>query len=120
MAAGGGAVHTVRPIVETDIPAGAYAFDTLTGKLAIDQAKCATCGTKGCVEACAPKILKLEDGNPVLAIGRDEAKKGKCTECLACEIFCKYHERDAITIVLPIPGLKEYRERINSVRVPRC
>ena len=115
MAAGGGAVHTIRPVVEPDIPAGAFAFDTLTGKLAIDQAKCASCGTKGCVEACAPKILKLEDGKPVLAISREEAGKGKCTECLACEIFCKYHERDAITIVLPIPGLKEYRDRIKGM-----
>jgi succinyl-CoA synthetase beta subunit len=119
MEEGGEAVHVVRPIVEPEIPAGAYAFETLTGKVAFDRTKCAACKTKGCVEACGPKILKLEDGKPVLAIGKDEAKKGKCTECLACEIYCKYHEQDAITIVLPIPGLREYRERLrNSVRVP--
>ena len=59
-----------------------------------------------------PRILKLEEGKPVLAISSEEAKKGKCTECLACEIFCRFHEQDAITIHLPIPGLKEYRERI--------
>jgi hypothetical protein len=48
----------------------------------------------------------------VLAIPAEEAKKGKCTECLACEIYCKFHELDAIVAHLPIPGLKEYREKI--------
>jgi len=108
---GGGAVHAVRPMADPEIAAGAYLFETLTGKLAVDHARCAACATKGCVEACGPKILKLEGGRPVLAIGKDEARKGKCTECLACEIYCKFHEKDAITIVLPIPGLKEYREK---------
>jgi hypothetical protein len=55
--------------------------------------------------------LKLEDELPVLAVSRDEAKKGKCTECLACEIFCTFHEQDAIVIHLPIPELREYREK---------
>ena len=48
----------------------------------------------------------------MLAIEREDAKKGKCTECLACEIFCKFHEQDAIVIQLPIPGLIEYRNRL--------
>ena len=108
---GGGAVHAVRPLDEPRLPAGAYLFETLTGRLAIDHSRCSSCSTKGCVEACGPKILKLEDGRPVLAIGKDEARKGKCTECLACEIYCKFHEQAAVTIALPIPGLKEYREK---------
>jgi hypothetical protein len=58
--------------------------------------------------------LKLEDGKPVLSVSREEAKKGKCTESLACEIFCTFHEKDAIFIHLPIPGLKEYRENIGK------
>ena len=104
--------HRVKPLGEPSHPEGSYQFESLTGSLSFDHKRCISCKTKGCVEACAPKILKLEAGLPVLAIGRDEAKKGKCTECLACEIFCKFHERDAIVIKLPIPGLKEYRERI--------
>lgn len=64
------------------------------------------------MEACSPGILKLEKEKPVLAISREEAEKGKCTECLACEIFCTYHEQNAVFIRLPIPGLKEYREKV--------
>ena len=107
-----GALHIVQPITESQIPKDAYAFDTLTGRLSIDHQKCPACRTKGCVGACAPKILKLEAEKPVLAIPAEDARKGKCTECLACEIFCTYHEQKAIFIHLPIPGLKEYREKI--------
>lgn len=104
--------HEVKPIAEPAIPGDAYTFETLTGRLSIDQRKCAACKTKGCIEACAAKILKLEDGKPVLVIPADEAKRGKCTECLACEVFCAFHEQNAIVIHLPIPGLKEYRKKI--------
>jgi len=106
------ALHTVKRIVEASVPADAYVFDSLTGRLSFDHKKCPACKTKGCVGACAPKILKLDEGRPELAISREDAKKGKCTECLCCEIFCTYHEQKAITIELPIPGLKEYREKI--------
>jgi hypothetical protein len=58
------------------------------------------------------EILKLVDDKPVLAVSPEDAKKGKCTECLACEIFCRFHEQNAIHIHLPIPGLKEYRDRM--------
>jgi succinyl-CoA synthetase beta subunit len=105
-----GRFHSLRPIEDPVYPANGYGFDILTGKLSIDHAKCAGCKTKGCVEACAPRILKLEEGRPVLAIPAEDARRGKCTECLACEIFCKFHEQDAIFIHLPIPGLKEYRD----------
>jgi succinyl-CoA synthetase beta subunit len=106
------ALHIVQPMSDPQIPQDAYAFDTLTGRLSVDHRKCAACRTKGCVGACAPKILKLEAEKPVLAIPVEDARKGKCTECLACEIFCTYHEQKAIFIHLPIPGLKEYREKI--------
>jgi len=114
VAKGGGKRYEVRPIVETPVPDGAYVFETVTGRLSFDHAKCPDCKTKGCVPACAPKILKLEDGKPVLAVSVEDARKGKCTECLACEIFCKFHERDAIVVHLPIPGLREYREKVRS------
>jgi len=104
--------HEVKPVVDPVIPPNCYFFETLTGKLSIDHQKCPDCRTKGCIEACSAEILKLEDGKPVLSVSREEAKKGKCTECLACEIFCTFHEQGAIFIHLPIPGLKEYREKI--------
>lgn len=104
--------HRVRPMADPVIAVGAYAFETFTGKIYVDHQKCTECQTRGCVSSCKPEILKLDEGKPVLAVSPEEAKKGKCTECLACEIFCKFHEQDAITIHLPIPGLKEYREKI--------
>jgi succinyl-CoA synthetase beta subunit len=110
--------HEVRPLVEPAAPPNAYAFDTLTGRLSFDHAKCPGCRTRGCVTACAPGILKLENGLPVLALPPEDAKKGKCTECLACEIFCKFHELDAIIMNLPIPGLKEYRDKVIAAGRP--
>jgi succinyl-CoA synthetase beta subunit len=104
--------HKVRPVIEPEIKESAYSFKTVTGEIFIDHKKCSSCATKGCVEACSPGILKLENEKPVLSISREEAEKGKCTECLACEIFCTYHEQDAIFIRLPIPGLKECREKV--------
>jgi succinyl-CoA synthetase beta subunit len=107
-----GISHEVRPIAPPELPSECYAFETLTGKIFIDQMLCANCRTRGCIEACAAKILKLEGGSPVLAIPPADAKRGKCTECLACEIYCTFHEQKATFIHLPIPGLEEYRNRV--------
>lgn len=104
--------HNVRPLEERPVPKDAYSFESFTGRLFFEQKKCAGCRTKGCVKACSPGVLKIEQGKPVLAVNLETAKKGKCTECLACEIFCRFHEQDAISIQLPIPGLKEYRADI--------
>ena len=108
------AIHAVRPIELLDIPEDSYFFETLTGRVYIDHQKCPDCQTKGCVEACSPGILKIEEGKAVLSVPMVEVKKGKCTECLACEIYCKFHEQDAICIHLPIQGLKDYRERFTK------
>jgi len=118
MAGNTGGFHQPGPVRDPVFPVNCYAFATLTGELAIDHAKCPACRSKGCVEACTQRILKLDDGLPVLAISAEDARRGKCTECLACEIFCKYHELDAIMIHLPIPGLKEYRDRISREEAP--
>jgi succinyl-CoA synthetase beta subunit len=107
-----GIVHEIRPIRDPEIPEDAYVFDTFTGKVVIDQSRCVSCASKGCVDACAPGILKIVDEKPVLAVTEEDARKGKCTECLACEIFCQFHEQKAITIHLPIPGLLEYRDQM--------
>ncbi len=110
------AAHEVQPIEDLSLPTDCYSFETFTGKIFIDHKKCANCKTKGCIGACTYEILKLENDKPVLAITPEDAKKGKCTECLACEIFCIFHEQDAIFIYLPIPGLKEYRNKVIKER----
>ena len=44
----------------------------------------------------------------VLNITKEEAARGRCIECLACEIACWASHKKAINIELPIPGLDEY------------
>lgn len=86
-----------------------YTFETLTGSITYDHRACVDCQSKICVESCVPQILKLENDVPVLAITREEAKAGKCIECLACEIECIFHGNNGAYIELPIAGLEEYK-----------
>ena len=86
-----------------------YSFETITGKVTYDHELCLKCESKICVSKCVPQILKIEDGKPVLNITREEAKKGKCTECLACEVECYFHGNRGGYVDLPIKGLEEYR-----------
>jgi succinyl-CoA synthetase beta subunit len=83
-----------------------YSFETLTGFLLIDHEKCRACESRPCVEACKSKVLRFEGPLPVLAIPANEARRGKCTECLACELECQFHGNKALRIDLPIPGLE--------------
>ncbi|HDL18819.1 MAG TPA: succinyl-CoA synthetase subunit beta [Bacteroidetes bacterium] len=92
---------------ELFLPKEPYTFATLTGTVTFDHAACLCCKTKACISACGPQILNLEDEKPVLAISREEAAKGKCTECLACELECEFHGKKATFISLPIPGLTD-------------
>jgi succinyl-CoA synthetase beta subunit len=96
------------PISNPDAPKQPYSFRTLTGRWTVDHAKCSTCDSKPCVSACHPNILELKDGKVVLDITEEEAQKGRCTECLACEITCWHEANQAIRIDLPIEGLHEY------------
>ncbi len=92
-------------------PPSAFFFDTITGKLWIDHDKCRTCKEKPCVASCTAKVLRFEEnGIPVLGITPQEAKKGRCTECLACELECHFHGNKAIFIDLPILGLDKAME----------
>jgi ferredoxin len=85
-----------------------YAFETPTGRLCIQHDRCKRCKSKPCVEACKAEILKFDStGCPILAIGVEEAKKGKCTECLACELECEFQGNQGIIVDLPIPGLED-------------
>jgi len=81
----------------------AYGFDTMTGRLDIEHEKCAACKDKPCVDSCTANVLKFDNGKPILSIPPEEAKRGKCTECLACELACTFHGNRAISIDLPLP-----------------
>jgi succinyl-CoA synthetase beta subunit len=86
-----------------------YAFETVTGgTVSFDHARCDDCESKVCVAECVPKILSLESGRPVLNISRQEAARGRCSECLACEVECWARGNRGAKITLPIPGLEEY------------
>ena len=89
----------------------AYSFDTMTGRLLIDHERCKNCAAKPCIESCSAKILKLDNqGLSILNVTPQEAKKGRCTECLACELACQFHGNKAIYIDLPIAGLDKATE----------
>jgi succinyl-CoA synthetase beta subunit len=92
-------------------PGQPYSFQTVSGgTVTYDHAVCATCESKICVKECARQILALnEDGLPVLNITPEEAKRGRCVECLACEVECLFQGAGGGSIDLPIPGLEEVR-----------
>jgi succinyl-CoA synthetase beta subunit len=91
-------------------PREPYTFQSLTGTVTYDHAVCDTCESKACLTTCVPKILKLENGRPVLNITPEDAKRGRCTECLACEVECHFEGAGGGYVDLPIPGLDEDRE----------
>jgi succinyl-CoA synthetase beta subunit len=83
-----------------------YSFETLTGgTVRYDHSLCRDCETKACVTSCVPQILSLDGEVPVLNITREEAKKGGCIECLACEVECHFLGNRGGYIHLPIQGL---------------
>jgi len=87
-----------------------YTFKTPTGEVTYDHAVCASCASKACVAACVPQILELSgDGLPVLRVTAEEAARGRCTECLACEVDCRAHGGGGGRVELPIAGLPDYR-----------
>jgi hypothetical protein len=86
-----------------------YAFETVTGgTVSFDYARCDGCESKVCVEECVPKILSLEGGRPVLNVTGEDAARGRCTECLACEVECRARGNGGGRITLPVPGLAGY------------
>lgn len=90
-----------------------YSFETVTGgTVSFDHARCAHCESKICIETCARGILSLnEEGLPILNITREEAKKGRCVECLACDIECFFEGNQGGFVDLPITGLSAYLEK---------
>jgi succinyl-CoA synthetase beta subunit len=99
-----------RPQREPKVAEKPYTFSTPTGEITYDHAVCAHCESKACVSSCVPQILKLsEDGLPVLNVTLEEAQRGRCTECLACEVDCRALGAGGGHVLLPVPGLDEYR-----------
>ena len=87
-----------------------YRFATPTGEITYDHAVCADCASKACVAACVPQILTLDpEGLPVLNVTPEEAARGRCSECLACEVDCRALGAGGGRVHLPIAGLPEYR-----------
>ncbi|MEW5873603.1 MAG: ATP-grasp domain-containing protein [Candidatus Zixiibacteriota bacterium] len=106
--------RTRAPIVPSSPPFEAkepYTFETPTGQVVLDHALCRDCKTKICVETCVPQILRVENDAVVLNISREDAKAGKCTECLACEVECRVGGNGGGRVILPIAGLDEYRSK---------
>ncbi len=103
------------PPAETPAPARPaaqqpYTFATVTGgTVTLDHARCRDCASKVCVERCQPQILRLEGDVPVLAITPEEARRGGCVECLACEVDCYFEGNRGGNVHLPIEGLTDYR-----------
>jgi hypothetical protein len=91
-------------------PQEPYTFEAPTGVVTYDHAVCDTCESKVCVETCVRQILRLENGRPVLNVSREDAKRGRCIECLACEVECHFEGQGGGYVDLPVPALDEYRE----------
>lgn len=88
-------------------------FETMAGALiGFDLKKCDACKTKACVEAdhlpFLGPVLELKEGRPSLMWSKDEIRKGKCTDCVACELACQLNGNKGITITYSIPKLDEY------------
>ncbi len=105
-----GAIKDLPKPASKPEPREPYTFESPTGTVTYDHALCDVCESKVCVETCVRQILKLENGRPVLNISRDDAKKGRCIECLACEVECHFEGAGGGHVDLPIPGLEEYRK----------
>lgn len=109
-------IETYEPLEETvfrEIPQAQdpYQFETVTeGTITFDHALCRACESKICIETCVPQILSLDGDVPILNIGHEEARRGACTECLACEVECYFLGNRGGSIHLPIQGLDKSEE----------
>ncbi len=87
-----------------------YQFQTVSGgTVTLDHARCRDCASKTCVVQCVPQILTVEGAVPVLNISREDARRGGCTECLACEVECYFQGNRGGYVDLPIAGLADFR-----------
>ncbi len=83
-----------------------YSFKTKTGTISFDYSNLDELSATKIVESCPQKILKSDENNmPVLAIEPEDAERGKCSECLACEFASLDLGLNAVAIEFPIEGL---------------
>ena len=92
---------------------GTFQFSVFSGgSVSFDLDTCEKCTTKACVVACnAPNlacVLELKDNVPALRVTAEEAARGGCIECLACELACDTDGIGGITFSLPMPELDAY------------
>jgi len=57
-------------------------------------------------------ILRIKDYRPVLAVPREDVRR-LSNESLSWEYACNTSGRSAIEILVPFPGLGEYRRKMN-------
>jgi succinyl-CoA synthetase beta subunit len=83
-----------------------YVFSTLTGQIAVDHTACTNCQSKACLAACPPEILVRNGRGIVLAISPQEAQRGGCVECAACQVACHLDGQRGLHIGWPIAELE--------------
>lgn len=95
-------------------------FETKCMKVKIDYSRCEAARSKsanpGCGFACVKAdrmydrgVLRIEGNRPVLAVPAEDVKKVS-NESLSWEYACNQTGNGAIEIVIPFPGLDEYRK----------
>jgi succinyl-CoA synthetase beta subunit len=83
-----------------------YSFKTKTGTVSFDYSQLNADSAEKIIESCPQKILKLNENNkPILAIEPEEAERGKCSECLACEFASLDLGLNSVKIEFPIDGI---------------
>lgn len=94
-------------------------FASRTGRVIIEDSKCPDCDTYACVKACSLYgrflyRINLKEGKPEFAYNKEDLKR-LCIECLACEQECYLRGLNAITILLPMPELEQYKKHVGLV-----
>ena len=88
------------------------------GKVIFDHDVCLRCETKACIPVCNPRgsgsILELRDGKPHLKISPEDAQRGQCSECLACEEACNTGGMGGLRIELPMPALEKWLQYLKE------
>ena len=98
--------ETAETRITESVFSDSYSFSTRTGTIHFDHDVLNVDSAKLIVDSCPQKILKLSsDSKPVLAISNEDAERGKCSECLACEFASLDRGLSAVRIDFPIEGL---------------
>ncbi len=98
-------------------------FETRVTKVIIDYRKCEPARDKTASPACGfacvkadrmydRSILRIEENRPVLTMAKEEIKRIS-NESLSWEYACNATGNQAIQILVPFPGLRAYRRKMN-------